>query len=293
MLEQNQVNNLYKIKSSIKDEEFGELFLITYDNNKDKNNLYIMKRINISTNEEKLKIIEQLEKLRNIDSKFIIRIYDYFVEHIENNEIICLVIDYYDKCNNLDKIIYQNNFLNNRNIWRIFIQIILGLKSFYENNIIIDNLNPENIYTDKGCNIKLGGLGLILKLINKNGEKEPLIFNDSKINKSFYYISPEVLQNEKFDDKSNIWSLGCILYEMAFKNKPFGEENLKENILNINYSLPAEDEDDFSKILPKLLCKKEKRIALKELIYDSIYKKKLIEVNMFSDAIKNDIKSKK
>ena len=74
MLEQNQVNNLYKIKSSIKDEEFGELFLITYDNNKDKNNLYIMKRINISTNEEKLKIIEQLEKLRNIDSKFIIRI---------------------------------------------------------------------------------------------------------------------------------------------------------------------------------------------------------------------------
>ena len=295
MFNQNQLNNLYHIKSSIKDEDFGELFIISYDNKKDKNNLYIMKRINVSSNEEKNKILEQLAKLKNIYSKYIIRIKEYFIEHLENDEIICIVIDHYDKCNNLRKIIRQNNFLDNRNIWRIFIQITLGLKSFYDNNITIDTLNPENIYIDKGYNIKLGGLGLIINYIKNKEDTVSLIFNKTNEvrQNALFYISPELLKNEKCDGKSNIWSLGCILYEMAFKSPPFGEKELKENILNINYSLPVEDEDDFTKILPKLICEKDKRLTLKELIYDSIFKKKIIESNMFLDGIKKDIKSKK
>jgi len=303
MIDNIDENKLYRIIKTIKDEELGEVFLISYLCTKDENNLYIMKRLYINTDEEKYKILENLEKLKNVDYKYIIKLHDYFIEHIDDKEIICIIIDYYDNSNNLERIIYNTNILNSRNIWRIFIQLILGLKSLDSNNIIIKDLYPQNIYLDSVNNIIIGGLGLILQLTykgiedNKNkheniDDKESIILGKNEINKSSYYISPEILKGEKYDNKSYIWSLGCILYEIQYKKKLFEGKDFKENILSINYNLPEEEKDDYLKILPKLLCEKERRLAINELIFNSIFKKKVIEVNIFTEIVKNDLKSK-
>ena len=302
MIDNIDENKLYRIIKTIKDEELGEVFLISYLCTKDENNLYIMKRLYINTDEEKYKILENLEKLKNVDYKYIIKLHDYFIEHIDDKEIICIIIDYYDNSNNLERIIYNTNILNSRNIWRIFIQLILGLKSLDSNNIIIKDLYPQNIYLDSVNNIIIGGLGLILQLTykgiedNKNNEniddKESVIPGKNEINKSSYYISPEILKREKYDNKSCIWSLGCILYEMQYKKKLFDGKDFKENILSINYNFPEEEKDDYLKILPKLLCEKERRLTINELIFNSIFKKKVIEVNIFTEIVKNDLKSK-
>lgn len=52
---------------------------------------------------------------------------------------------------------------------------------------------------------------------------------------TLFYISPEVCKGDPFNTKTDIWSLGCILYEMCTNRKPFdglSDENLKTKITN-------------------------------------------------------------
>jgi len=43
-----------------------------------------------------------------------------------------------------------------------------------------------------------------------------------------YYASPEVWQDKPYDTKSDIWSIGCVLYEMVAKKPPFKSNSMKE-----------------------------------------------------------------
>ena len=60
------------------------------------------------------------------------------------------------------------------------------------------------------------------------------IFNEIKkfinfyfINNSIYFCSPEVWKDQPYDSKSDIWSLGCVLYEMITLRPPFRAENME------------------------------------------------------------------
>ena len=107
----------------------------------------------------------------------------------------------------LEELIKHDEYLNSRNLWRIFIQLILGLNSFHSNNIIIKNLNPKNISLDNENNIKIF---LDFDLNNKTKDFSLML-----------YDSPEIIKGENYSIKSDIWSLGCVLYELITKKKPF------------------------------------------------------------------------
>ena len=102
------------------------------------------------------------------------------------------------------------------------------------------------------------------------------------------YLSQEIVKEENVDEKSCLWSLGCILYELSFKILAFSNEDkkyLQEDILSINYDLPSNCEIDLSIILLKLICVKQKRLTLNELLFGEILKNKIIELNMFPEVI--------
>ena len=246
--------NLSSNNNSIKEEEKDE-------------KLFILHKIEIKSNEEKNNISLEIERLNLIDSKYILKIEKYSIEKDEDEEkeIGCFFINYYK--NNLEKIIYELNFLNSRIIWKIFIQIILGLQSLYLNNIFVKYFKTKNIFLDNENNIKIAGINDFLDFTEENEE-------------DFLYF-PE---NEEINDKSNIFSLGCILYELVFKKKL--SKNLK-------IDLDSEKcENDFKIILSKLLCEKEKRLTLNEIFLEPLIKKIIIELNLFDEIIKNNIKGK-
>ena len=138
---------------------------------------------------------------------------------------------------------------------KIFIQLILGLKSLHLNKIFVKYFNLKNIFLDNENNIKIGGIDYFLD------------FSDES--------------NENINENSNIFSLGCILYELIFK-KPFK---------NLPLDFSDNFDNDFKNILPKLLCDEKKRLKLDEILI--ILKNKIIEVNLFYKIkTKNKIKSK-
>lgn len=263
-IEEKKENNSYEIIKSIGKTKNGELFLVSYDLDKSgtKKN-YMLRKIEVKSEKEKDKISEEVKKINLIDSKFLIKINDFFIENQNQKEICCIITDYYEY-GNLENIINQKNSLNYRIIWRIFIQIALGLKALHKNNIILKNLCPRNIFIDNERNIKIGGYGLILDFIDQE-----------YINSLSLYTSPELLNGQDYSKKSDIWSLGCILYELYFKKRPF---QFLDNILKANYEMADNCDNDLKYFLTKLLCQENKRILINQLLTDMKFKKKIARI---------------
>lgn len=182
--------NLYNIIEFKSETKCGELFLVENKSGEQ----FLMNKIQINSLEFKSKILEEIKILKLIKSQYIFKIRDYFIEKKEENEIIYIIFENYIE-NNLHKVIYETKILNNRIIWRIFVQLVLGLKSLYLNKIFLNHLIPHNIYLDNENNIKIGGFDFLLDFRN-NKVKNNLDFSS--------YESPEVLKGEEPNEKRNI-----------------------------------------------------------------------------------------
>ena len=92
-----KVNYSYKVVKSIECKN-GELYLVFCDITKSgKENHYLLKKLKIESDEEKNRLLEEISKIKNMNCKYIIQIYDFFFEKNEQKEILCILMDYYEK----------------------------------------------------------------------------------------------------------------------------------------------------------------------------------------------------
>ena len=92
--------------------------------------------------------------------------------------------------------------------------------------IIHRDLKPENIFMNKNMEIKIGDFG-ISKQLNKE-----YTLTKNKLGTE-YYIAPEIIKEGKYNEKSDIWSLGCIIYEL-FNLRIYYKDKLMNDIQKIN-----------------------------------------------------------
>lgn len=77
------------------------------------------------------------------------------------------------------------------------------------------DLKPDNVFLDEHNSIKLGDFGLSKALAQAS-------FANTYVGTP-YYMSPELMQERAYDSKSDIWSLGCLIYELCALKPPFHE----------------------------------------------------------------------
>lgn len=98
-------------------------------------------------------------------------------------------------------------------------QMTLGLKALHDSKICHRDLKCANVFMTTKGEVKLGDFNVskvLLKGMLHTQTGTP------------YYASPEVWQDKPYDTKSDIWSIGCILYEMIAKIPPFKSNSMKE-----------------------------------------------------------------
>jgi len=103
----------------------------------------------------------------------------------------------------------------------MFMQMVLALHEIHRHKkgkILHRGVRPENILMDQQGNLKLGDFSLA-KMLNKDNSFAATSIGDS------CYVSPEQLSSAKSSEKSDIWSLGCLLFEMAALVPPFQAQN--------------------------------------------------------------------
>jgi NIMA (never in mitosis gene a)-related kinase len=97
-------------------------------------------------------------------------------------------------------------------IWQVLIQMVRALKVLHQIKIFHRDLKSANVFLSKDGNAKLGDLNV------SKVAKKGLLYTQTG---TPYYASPEVWKDQPYDSKSDIWSLGCVLYEMITLKPPF------------------------------------------------------------------------
>lgn len=154
----------------------------------------------------------------------IVKIYD--VGFSENLQYI--IMEYIDGIT-LKDYIEKEKALNWKDAVHFMIQILRALQHAHENGIVHRDIKPQNIMMLSDGTIKVMDFG-IAKFSRETGKTA----TDQAIG-SVHYISPEQAKGEATDEKSDIYSVGVMLYEMLTGQKPFDSDNsVSIAVMNIN-----------------------------------------------------------
>ena len=91
-------------------------------------------------------------------------------------------------------------------------QMVKGLKALHARKTLHRDLKSANVFLYKDGTVKLGDLNV------SKVAKKGLLYTQTG---TPYYASPEVWKDQPYDARSDIWSLGCVLYEAAILKPPF------------------------------------------------------------------------
>ena len=142
----------------------------------------------------------------------------------------------------------EQTYLREEDIWRIFIQIVKGLKALHDTNIFHRDLKSANVFLNKDGTAKLGDMNV--SKVAKRG----LLYTQTG---TPYYASPEVWRDQPYDMKSDIWSLGCVLYESITLRPPFRADDmagLYRKVLKGVYSrIPDHFSNDLAEVTKSLV----------------------------------------
>ena len=255
--------------------------------------MYALKKVKLKnlSEKEKQNALNEIRILASIKSDHIIAYKEAFIE--EKEKILCLVTEFANKGDLFQKITYfkqmQKSF-EEKDILNIFIQILQGLKCLHDHNILHRDLKSANIFLFNNNLAKIGDLNV--SKVTKNGIGHTQTGTP-------YYASPEVWNDESYTNKSDIWSLGCVLYEMICLTPPFKAESmdgLYHKIIKGKYNkIPEKYSKELNEILKLLFnVNPKERPSCDELLKNSIIKNKIEffdENNKFNDDINNNEES--
>ena len=271
----------YIIKSRLGIGSYGTVYKVSKKNT---SKIYVLKQISLLGLTEKQ--IEEYKSeaklLSSRKSNYVVKYYDSFIEN-HNLNIIMEYCDGGDLFQYIEKYRKKKIKLKEKIIWQIFIQMILGLYSIHKKKILHRDLKSQNIFLTKNLDIKIGDLGVSKKLIKTNFAKTFI--------GTPYYLSPEICMEKPYNDKSDIWAIGCILYELCTFNYPFNAKSQGALLLKILNNEPDKIDNNFySKDLQNminLLLNKnyEIRPGCADILKMKIISEKNKKYNLFSDLI--------
>ena len=215
------------------------------------NQIYALKKVKLLNLSEKEKenSLNEVRILASVKSNFVVSYKEAFFDEKDNT--LCIVMEFADRGDLYQKIVAHKKsakFFEESDIWRIFIQLVKGLKALHDLKILHRDMKSANVFLfSNGC-AKLGDLNV--SKVARRG----LGYTQTG---TPYYASPEVWKDKPYDHKSDVWSLGCVLYEMITLRPPFRAkdmEGLFNKVCKGQYSrIPDRFSDDLFKIVQYLL----------------------------------------
>ena len=167
----------------------------------------------------------------------------------------------------------------------ISVQIASALAAAHEAHLIHRDIKPENIMIRPDGYVKILDFGLAKLVEQKNrsflGLEESTAIQKSTakgvIMGTVNYMSPEQAKGEDVDERTDIFSLGVVIYEMIAGNTPFAGDSVSETFANLINAEPqplarfaANLPDELHRIVSKMLCKNanERYQAMEDLYAD-------------------------
>ena len=227
-METNLLNSKYKIIDLIGEGGFGKTYKVF---NKENNEIYVIKQISLKDKDLE-KILKEAEILSSIHNDNIVKYFESFID----DKYFYIVMEY---CQGLDLKKYINKYKKEKNnkrinpnvIYKYIIDICKGLNEIHANNVIHRDIKPDNLLITEDNKIKICDFGISAILDKHNNYAITTIG-------TYNYCAPEIFEEKPYNNKIDIWSLGCVIYELCTGNLCFeGQLGIKliNKIMNCDY----------------------------------------------------------
>ncbi|KAL4609074.1 serine/threonine-protein kinase Nek5 [Arapaima gigas] len=215
----------YDVVRKIGEGAFGKVFLVRAKGDGN-NSEYVVKEIVLQKMPAKEK--EASRKEVTLMAKMKHPNIVTFLTSFEERCTLYIVMEYCDGGDLMKRIKMQKGILFSEDqIVDWFVQICLGLKHIHDRKVLHRDIKSQNIFlTNNGMKAKLGDFG-IARMLNNTMELARTCVGTP------YYLSPEICENRPYNNKTDIWSLGCVLYELCTLRHPFEGSSLKQLVMKI------------------------------------------------------------
>eukprot|EP00760_Papus_ankaliazontas_P035087 PhM_4_TR7613/c0_g1_i1/m.33271/K08857/NEK1_4_5; NIMA (never in mitosis gene a)-related kinase 1/4/5 len=204
---------------------FGEAVLVR---SREDGKRYISKAIDTAsmTPKELRDVQREIEILAKVNHPNIVR----YREHFQDGSLMFIIMEYADGGDLSTRIKDQKKrspdperpvYFDDALITSWFLQICMALKYLHDHKILHRDLKTANVFLTSKNVVKLGDFGISTVLQNT-------VACANTVCGTPYYFSPEICHNRPYNNKSDVWAIGVVLFEMITLRRPFNARGLKE-----------------------------------------------------------------
>ena len=217
--------------------------------------------------QEKQLLVNEVNVLKKLHNPHIVRYVDRSVNRERRKMYI--VMEYCaggDLQSMITSTRASSSYIAEDQIWLTLTELSMALSECHDakEKILHRDIKPANIFIDSEGHVKLGDFGLARNLTTD--------FARTRVGTP-YYMSPELVSGRGYNDKSDIWALGCVIYEMAnlrpaFRTACSSEEELYRKIRTATVQrIPSRYSDSLWKLVQAMLDKDpQKRPTASEIL---------------------------
>ncbi|KAI0212520.1 Serine/threonine-protein kinase Nek11 [Lamellibrachia satsuma] len=212
--------NRYRVEKRLGSGNFGTAWLVTDLKCKDeKEKLKVLKEIAVGDlqPDETVDAVHEARLLSKLDHPGIVKFHDSFLE----GDFFCIITEYCEGGDLDDKVEEykkKKSKIPEAQVVEWIIQLLLAVQYMHDRRVLHRDLKSRNIFL-RNNRIKIGDFGISRILMGSTDMASTFVGTP-------YYMSPEVLKHEGYNSKSDVWSVGCLLYELVALQHAFEGESL-------------------------------------------------------------------